>query len=199
MIPSLIQAFAALLALRRFPVFGLSLLVWLPVLLWWRPGDPESTWHVWLPCAVIFAHFQTAAALEAVYRFGERYLLAVRLTVTFGFFAVAAALYCWLRMPITGGVQRQVTVLVTYQRVGVAVFLVLAIALYATFVKLAEFRYRVEGRHLLVMAAIALSWAVPALWPRGGWFWWHAFNERVVWLRTGWLVVWMVGVGRYRR
>ena len=188
-----IIAVAIVVALRLggFPAFWLSLLVWFPIPLSWSPDSLGWTIHVWAPCAIAFAFLQTMSAVEAVFRFGERYRVVVALSATVGFFATAAGLYCWLTMPELMGIIGHVTDFVAYQRIFTFAFLVLSVGLFSTFLNPSEFWTRREGRHIVMLTLLVLTWAIPAVVSRGGYYWWVGATQWVVWIRSGVLVGWV--------
>lgn len=209
MIPTLVQTVAALLALYRgYYAFGLSLAVWVPVLWTWNPYDVRWEHQVWITCVIPFTVLQAMAAIEAFYRFARWFPFAVRTSIALGLFSVAAMAYM-LAAPSESFIG-QVIQTAKYERVGSGVFLILAVAFFASIG--AEGRNR-EFRHLCLLTVLAFTWMLQALAPHPGvppgvtvfrdalesplrahnaaWEWWsHVW----IWLRTVILVLWIWAV-----
>lgn len=165
---------------RQFPAFLLALLASLPAL-WISPGlfEHPAVWErtVWLPASFLLIPTQALAALEALFRFGERYWLVLRISFTLAIFAGAAVL-AFLAYP-SGDMVGQVVQVARYQRVASCVFLLLACAFYLLF-KPKEMLIRPDGAHLILCAALAVTWMVPIIRPIP--------EDWENWLPTRWMV-----------
>ena len=201
-LPAIIQTLAIGLALkrcRRYPAFLISLVAALPFM-WFGPEwfSPLDDWqrYVWLPCALLLIPMQGIAALEACFRFGDRYKLVSRISAALAAFGYGAAVAFWV-WPGTASTVSQVVMVARYQRVACFVFLTLATAFYAT-IQWRGLIARRDGAHLILMTLWAFTWMTPII---------HPFPDSWVgWLRDDWmltartwlLVVW-VGIVAVRK
>lgn len=178
---------------RRFPVFLIALEVSLPPL--WRPASafwPHMDWErfVWLPCALLLVPAQAIAALEAAFRFGERYWLAPTITGTLAVGAAAISIARYGTWP-HGSLAAEVMQVARVQRVGCAMFLVAAVVLYAI-VRWRGLVSRVDGAHLILLAAMSVPSAVIAVAPTPKeWGTWLTIDWPVT-AKTALLVAWVL-------
>ncbi len=190
MIPAIIQTVAALLAMYRgYWAFGCSLAVWLPVMWTWEPHSPIWERTIWMACVIPFTTFQAMAAIEAFYRFAGRFAIAVRLSVALGAFSVAAMAGI-LALPRDSFIG-QVVQCVKYERVGSGVFLILAVAFFASIGARGETRHY---RHLWLITFLAFTWLLPAIVRHPDASGWASASTRAIWTRTVILTTWIVAV-----
>src|ERR1041385_307514 len=100
MMPAILHTLAtvAAFATRRYPAFAFSLAAWAPVVWTWNPDSDPWRWHIWLPCVVAFSAAQGMGAVEALFRFGEKFPLSVQLSGMLVFFAIAGG-WCFWKTP----------------------------------------------------------------------------------------------------
>lgn len=191
MIPALVHTVAAILAIRqRYWAFGLSLIAWLPVMWTWNPYSPHWERTVWLWCVIPFTVLQAMAAIEAFYKFSRGFALAVRVSIALGMFSVAAMAYM-LVIP-NGSFIGNVIQVAKYERVGSGVFLILAVAFFASLgMRLLN---RTEGAHLCLLACLQANWMAFALMPHPDAAGWQSVSLVAIWSRTVILATWIVAV-----
>lgn len=198
MIPAIVQTVAAILAIYRgYWAFGLSIAIWLPVMWTWSPNSPIWERTIWIWCAVPFTVLQAMAAIEAFYKFARWFWLAVRVSMALGAFSIAAM--AWRLVLPSDSLIGNVVQVAKYERIGSGVFLVLAVAFFASIGGFATFegwwslRNR-EGRHLCLMTALAFTWMLPALMPHPDVAGWQSVSVWAIWSRTVILAIWIAAV-----
>lgn len=190
MIPAIIHTLAIVAAFRcRYWAFGLSLLAWFPVMWTWNPYSPDWERTVWIACVIPFTVLQAMAALEAFYRFAYGFALAVRVSIGLGLFSVAAM--AWMLAVPSESFIGQVIQTAKYERVGSAVFLILAVAFFGAIgVPLRN----LEGLHLCLMTALLFTWMLPAIMAHPSELAWPAVSASAIWARTTILAIWIAAV-----
>lgn len=190
---AIVQALAAILAIRRYPVFALSLAAWLPVMWTWSPWSPAWESSIWLWCAVPFTLLQAMATIEAFYSFAKGFWWSVRASVALVLFSVAAMLYIFMRP--ADSFLGQVVQVAKYERVGASVFLILAVALCVAIVDKPSILWRTpKGRHLLLLADYMLTWMVPAAMLAPDAPEWRSVTAWVIPIRAIILATWIFAV-----
>ena len=175
---------------NRYPAFLLSLLASLPCL--WFPATGSNQWEItiWLPAAFLLIPMQAISSFEACFRFGERYVIVSRICGTLAGLAVGTAA-CFWRWP-SGNLIGQVVLAAKYQRVFCCTLLVSAVIVYA----MLQWRgliARQDGAHLILCAALSVTWVVPILRPiPASWEAWIPITWPVTvrtWLVAAWVLL----------
>jgi len=198
-LPAIIQTAVLIVCLyrrrsTRYTAFLVSLAAALPFL--WITPDlfPEGAdWErrVWLPCAFVLIPAQAVAALEAFFRFAERYWAASRISAVASSFSVAGVI-AFLVWP-HGDTVGQVIQVARYQRLGCVLFLIVIVAIYALTEGIALLVRR-DGHHLILLMMWMVTWAVPILRPiPPTWAEWLS-DTWMVTARAWLLVLWLLAV-----
>jgi hypothetical protein len=145
---------------RRYPLFFLSLVVWLPTLLISMPT--HSAWEhcVRLPCMLVLIPLQGCSALEVFFALGWKWQLTPKLSLALTGVSASVTLAFWV-WP-TGTVLQQILRVSLYQRVGTLTFAVLAAAFFIV-LEPREIFGRVDGAHLLLFTAWMVTWVGASL------------------------------------
>jgi hypothetical protein len=184
---------AAILAFRRrYPLWGLWLLLWAPVVATWAPKDAHWGATIYTPLLAISTAALGLATIEAFFGHARKYPLAVSVSIGLGFLAISAGWSVWhyYEQPAnTGAIVRQYALSV---RMGCAVLLLLALAFWASWGWL---RWTASLRHVVVVMLMAGSFAVGSLLlGRVDKAQWYATDAAIQWGRAVLLVTWTIVV-----
>jgi hypothetical protein len=190
-----IAQFALLLIVireRRFPLFAASLMVWIPAL--FLPPEffhPHSNWEhvVWMPCALALIPLQGLAVIEAFFAFAAERRMAAEISFAMG--ATALPFVLGVTVWPGGTLLQQVVQVALYQRVWCAVFSI-STAVFFLIEMPREIALRTEGRHLLILSAWALSWAITSLHGASATWELSLSANEVFWARTALLAAWII-------
>lgn len=190
---------------RRYWMWTVWLGIWTAVMLTWAPQDRAWVAAIWMPGSIGATLFLALAGIEAFMMHAGPSGLASTLSFSLGAIAASAGILVFQYAPGTA-ISQTSAVNLSFS-VGTAVFLVLSVAFWAS---VGRCRWCCgEFRHMLVVAGIALTFAVPrmtmaysahvadgVLLAGLSHHAWYAMDGVIQWARCGLLLTWLIAVQR---